>query len=171
MRIFLAILMSLGISFSGQADPGDGWPWGAEMPFPWKGIQGTWSVKIDGQLNYFSFRTVQSVNGTNQLEVIQYSGRKCKILGHGGGFEEERVVRGLILTGQEPKNITIHVFSEAALKYGRDSDESTSFRKSKTAKTYTVMNLSGIGQENSEAYELRKVHSSPTGICPQKTSL
>jgi hypothetical protein len=163
MRFLLAVMMCLGMSLPGHTDPGDTWPWGAEIPFPWKGIQGTWSVHIGDHLIYFSFRTVQSSNGSNQLEVIEYQGGSCQVLAHGGGFEEERVVRGMILDGKNAKNITIHVFSESALKYGRD--EALSFRKSKT---YTVLNISGLNDENTEVYELHKVHNNPTGICPKK---
>jgi len=178
MRILLAILMCVGISFSGKADPGDHWPWGAEMPFPWKGIQGTWSVYFNHQLIYFSFRTIQSKNGANQLQIVQYDGRSCQILASGGGFEEERVVRGMVLmNGHSAKNITIHVFSEAAMNaaaasYGKENREEydTEYQgaASRRDKTYTVLSVGGLNDEDSQSYQLQKVHASPTGICPQK---
>jgi hypothetical protein len=176
MRIFLAILMCVGISFAGKADPGDHWPWGAEMPFPWKGIQGTWAVYLNHQLVYFSFRTIQSKNGTNQLEIVQYDGRSCQVLASGGGFEEERVVRGMVLmAGHEAKNITIHVFSEAAMNaaatdYGRgERDErDDAISTSRRDKTYTVMSMGGLNDANSQSFQLQKVNVSPTGICSQK---
>ncbi len=165
MRILAAIILSLGISFIGKADPGDAWPWGAEMPFPWKGIQGTWLVYLDGQPTLYAFRTVQSKNGTNQLDVTQYDAHTCQVLAQGAGFEEERVVRGLILTNKTTQNITIHVFSEAALKYNK-YDEGKA--RAKAVKTYTVMNITNFGAEESETFELKKVHNSPTGICAVK---
>ena len=164
MRILLAIVMCLGISFSGKADPGDHWPWGAEMPFPWKGIQGTWAVYLNNKLTYFSFRTVLSKNGTNQLEIVQYDGCSCQVIAHGGGFEEERIVRGLVLTEGEAKNITIHVFSETAMKSGRQE----MVQRARKEKTYTVMNMSGMNDENTESYQLVKVNASPTGICSDR---
>jgi hypothetical protein len=164
MRILLAILMCVGISFAGKADPGDHWPWGAEMPFPWKGIQGTWAVYLDGQLTYFAFRTIHSNKGANQLDMIQYDSR-CQIIAYGGGFEDEdRIVRGLFLAKKGAQDITIHVFSESALKNAnketpRDRD------KEKAEKTYTVMNIGALGSEDVATLQLHKVHTSPYGVC------
>jgi hypothetical protein len=168
MRILIAFMMCLGISLAGIASPGDAWPWGAEMPFPWKGIQGTWSVFINDQPVLFSFKTIQSGDGTNQLSVHQYDGRTCELLAFGNGFEEkeqERVVRGMILTPNGAKNFTIHRFSEAALKMAKEGDSETKRRQ----KTYTVMNITDFFDiEDAQVVELRKVHSSSTGICTTK---
>ena len=136
------------------------------MPFPWKGIQGTWSAYIGDDPMLFAFKIVQKSGGTNQLDVVQYDGRTCEMLAYGDGFEEaDRVVHGMILTHGGAKNITIHRFSEEALKLAKTEDNESKRRQ----KTYTVMNISDFfDAETSQVLELRKVHSSPTGICASK---
>lgn len=165
MRYLLSILFVLMIAVTGKADP-DSWPWGAEMPFPWRGIQGTWAFYIDNDLTYMGLRTVRNTKGFNQLEMTLYQGKTCKVLSSGAGFEEERIVRGMILN---PKGyahmVTIHVFSDATMKAINGDSWQPSIKRSKT---YTVLNLSTVDYDFTETYELQKVHYSPFGICPQK---
>lgn len=166
MRILIAILMCVGLSFTVKADPVDHWPWSMAMPFPWKGIQGTWKGIVDGEMVYFSFRTVQSKNGTNQLEIVQYKACSCEVLASGGGFEEDKVVHGaIVVQGGAMKMIAIGVFSEEVMKYNREEGLSNRARK---ARTYTVMNVGSSMYGESANYELQKVHSSPFGVCNQR---
>lgn len=166
MKFLFSIIFVLTIAMAGKAEPGDNWPWGAEMPFPWKGIQGTWAFYVNNELTYIGLRTIRTTRGTNQLEMTMYQGKTCRELSSGAGFEEENIVRGMMLY---PKGyahmVTIHVFSDETMKQMNGQDWKPSFKRSKT---YTVLNLSTVDYDSTETYELQKVHYSPYGICPQK---
>ncbi len=141
-------------------DPGDAWPWGAELPFPWRGIQGTWETEIDGCVSYFSFKP-KTAGGVKQLKVVQYDPVTCQTVAEGIGFEDNRVVRA-ILNDKRGKTfrVTIHVFNPADL---REEDSNMKF----AAKTVTVMNMGPLGASDEERtnHALEKVSTDPRAIC------
>lgn len=140
-------------------DPGDAWPWGAELPFPWKGITGTWETDLDGCVSYFSFKP-RTANGVKQLKVIQYDPMTCRVISEGVGFESNRVVKA-VMNDKRGKTfrLTIHVFSPSDLHEGRD------FKFA--AKNVTVMSMGSLSsnQENRTSHELEKVSTDPKAIC------
>lgn len=167
MRVLLTILLTLFTSMASFGGPGDNWPWGAEMPFPWRGSQGTWSFTSNGQLTYITFKTIKNDSGSNQLQMVIYQGVNCAVVADGGGFEEEdHVVRGVL---RSPKGnvrlMTLHVFSDSTMKEIYGDDWQPQFKRSSS---YTVLNVSSYDATHVESYQLQKVHSSPYGICPKK---
>ncbi len=169
MKILLSLFFTLFLNISAHAGP-DSWPWGSEMPFPWKGIQGTWSFKSDEQMYYMAFKVVRNSTGSNQLELVLYQANNCKVVADGGGFEDsdlgDHVVRGML---KSPKGIvrlmTIHVFSDSTMKeiYGEDWSP-----EGKRSKSYTVLNVSSTDTDHFETYQLEKIHTNPYGVCPFK---
>jgi hypothetical protein len=167
MKLLLTGLLVLFTSFPTFAGPGDNWPWGSEMPFPWRGIQGTWSFYSEGSLVYMSFKVVKNRSGTNQLEMTLYQSDTCKVIAEGGGFEDyDHVVRGVL---RSPKGavrlMTIHAFSDNTMKeiYGQDWEP-----QGKRSRSYTVLNVSSYDVVEVETFQLQKVSTSPTGMCPLK---
>lgn len=144
-----------------QRDPGDAFPWGNELPFPWRGIQGTWQTSIDGCAAYFSFKPVKTTSGVNQLQVIQYNPNTCAVVARGVGFEGTRVVSAVLTDNRRHDfNVTVHVFNRADLRSGN----MIAFA---AAKTVTVMNISPLGSaEDLTSHELEKISTDPKGICP-----
>lgn len=145
-------------------DPGDAWPWGAELPFPWRGIQGTWMTTINGEDTFFKFVTVRSSGGFNQLQVTEYRGSSCEVIAHGAGYEQNRVVKAVMISAAGTFNLTVHVFREEDVRDARAADCEQSNR---TPKTVTVMNVSpmGSGTETRMTYRLYKIDSDPQGPC------
>jgi len=175
MRKLLMIGVCLGFLLSGfntqasevvRRDPGDAFPWGAEMPFPWKGIQGTWMANINGQTNYFSFQVVKYNDGVNQLQVKQFTGN-CEFESHGAGYEQNRVVRAMMVGEYGAFNLTVHVFRHADLK---QTDEQGKLMD-RTGRTVTVMKISPMSNTTEKGaerrtYQLIKMSKDPCGICP-----
>lgn len=162
MRLILSLAFAVLVSLTTKADP-DSWPWGAEMPFPWKGIQGTWAFYLDNNLTYIGFKTIRNNKGSNQLEMILYQGKSCKMIADGKGFEDGRVVTGMIVTTKGDIHVlTIHVFSDETMRLIHGDDWKPALQRSKT---YTVMNVTDFSTDKTETFELRKVNYSPYGIC------
>lgn len=69
------------------------WPWGAEMPFPWSFVQGTWIAEKGEFRSYYSFRVVKDSEESRQLEVTQVDPINCTIMAHGVAIETENTVR------------------------------------------------------------------------------
>lgn len=142
-------------------DPGDAWPWGAELPFPWKGIQGTWVARIEGETIYFRFVTVRSSQGFNQLQVTQHDER-CRVMANGAGYETDRVVKALMVGPAGTFNLTVHVFRQSdVLKESKNGILATAPR-SRTATVLNLIPLGGSGVSTRFTYQLYKVDSDPT---------
>lgn len=174
MRKFLALALSslmLVLAFEAIAkieirrDPGDAWPWGAEVPFPWKGIQGVWKTEIDGKTVYFSFRTLRAVNSVKQLQIAEYLSSSCELIAHGAGYEEDdRVVNALMIDRRSGQtfDMSVHVFRQADLK----GTKNPQYTEVPGAKTVTVMNIGPTGRHREwESYQLHKVASNPAAVC------
>ncbi|PIS10882.1 MAG: hypothetical protein COT73_06950 [Bdellovibrio sp. CG10_big_fil_rev_8_21_14_0_10_47_8] len=159
--LIITTAISLQVS-AGQTfrDPGDTWPWGYEMPFPWKGIQGTWETEIQGRTVYLSFQTVRSTGSKNQLGIVQYDAKTCEVLARGRGFEDNKVVTAALVGRAGYLNMTVHVFGSEDLKAndGVYTDDGS--------KTVTVMKLSPWGlPDRFESYQLYKLTSNPEAVC------
>ena len=142
-------------------DPGDAFPWGSELPFPWRGIQGTWQTEIDGCTYYFTFKTVKSSAGENRLKVIQYDPATCDPISEEGvGIEGDRVVNAVIKDKHHHAfELTVHAFNRSDLK----TNNTVSFASSKTV---YVMNISPLGdREHLTSHELEKLSPDPKGVC------
>lgn len=142
-------------------DPGDTFPWGCEVPFPWRRIQGTWQTQIDGVKAYFSFRTIKTSPEGNQLQIIQYNPITCVVESKGVGFEDIRVVSAIMTdNSRQSLSVTVHVFNRADLK------NSTVSTLKNIQDTVTVMNISPLGSTDGvNSYELEKISSDPNDFC------
>lgn len=150
-----------------QRDPGDAFPWGAEIPFPWEGIQGTWMTQINGQVQYFSFNVIKYTDGANQLQVHQYGPADCYLLAHGKGYEQNRVVRAIMVGDQGTFNLTVHVFRQADIK----SSENLGIWGTQSDRTVTVMKISPLTNDSQKGaermtYQLFKLSNEPCAVCP-----
>jgi hypothetical protein len=87
--------------------PGDFFPWGKEILFPWSEINGYHrGFDRSGEvIYYFNVRTQKE--NERILEIWQIDS-KCKIVARGAGFEYNRVVRG-VLTKPSGKSYEISV--------------------------------------------------------------
>ena len=159
----LLLALGLGLGLVAQArDPGDAWPWGSEMPFPWNGIKGTWVAQGEGASTYFTFKKVRMPDGGNQLQVKQYETSTCKLLASGVGYEEDRVVKAVLLTRSVAFELTVHVFRQSDLI----SADSHFVQKAESTKTVTVMSMASLADANQRlTIELQKVDADPFGIC------
>ncbi len=169
MRKFITGVVALLLAVVCQAapktlrDPGDAWPWGAELPFPWKGIQGTWMAKVDGYINYFKFVTIRSENGFNQLQVTQYDAN-CETIANGAGYEQERVVKAMMTGIYGTFNLTVHVFRQSDLR----ESKAPGYVQVPRARTVTVLNLIplGTGLATKNTFQLERVDQDPAyGAC------
>ncbi len=160
---FAVLTLVLAVTNQSQArDPGDAWPWGSEMPFPWKGIKGTWLAESNGLSTYFTFRTVHTADGVNQLQVRQYDSKTCQLLATGAGYEEDRVVKAVLLTPHGVYELTVHVFRESDIR----DRVSRLIAKSIDNQTVTVMNISSLASADPRlTLELEKVNMDPAGVC------
>jgi hypothetical protein len=139
---------------------GDVWPWGEEMPFPWKGIQGVWMAEIDGCSSYFTFTTLKMDSGINQLRVKQFDMETCKLISRGVGYEQDRYVKAVLTGRRGTFDITVHVFRNTPSKSSPRQD----YFESKTA---TVLSLGDFSENNEpKSYQLYKVATDPESICP-----
>lgn len=140
-------------------DPGDAFPWGSELPFPWRGIQGTWQTNIGGCVSYFSFKP-KTAAGVKQLKVTQYDPITCQIVSEGVGFESDRVVKA-VMNDKRGKTfrLTIHVFSPADVRDGNGLKYAY--------RNVTVMNMGPLGATEDErtSHELEKLSTDPKEIC------
>lgn len=150
-------------------DPGDAWPWGFEVPFPWKGIQGTWAAELDGCLTYYTFKVVKNNSKENVLQIKQFDPDDCKLISRGAGYEDSRVVTAG-MTGRKtgPYNFTVHVFKASDLKLIDDGDSQRTRKLAATPKNVTVMTVSPIGSKERKSHQLFKIDSDPEAFCPLK---
>ena len=166
LLIGFAILLATAVSHASSTElrgPGDAWPWGLEVPFPWRGIQGSWNAKIGDSNYYFRFVSVHSNNGINQLQVTQYSGLNCGVVANGIGYEQNRVVKAVMVGEGGSFNMTVHVFRQADLK---DLKVPPNFVEIQGAKTVTVMNISSMkGPVVRETYQLTKMEADIAAFC------
>ena len=87
MKWMLRLIFVVLFVVSAKADP-DVWPFGSEMPFPWRGIQGTWAFTKDQKSMYMTFKVIKSSMGFNQLDMNLYDD-ECRVLAKGRGFEAD----------------------------------------------------------------------------------
>ncbi len=145
-------------------DPGDAFPWGFELPFPWRGIQGVWTTEMGGKPVYFSFKTVKSGSFGNQLGIVEINPANCTVIAKGGGFEEDRVVTAIMNSIDGSFTMTVHVFRESDMSIARQIPKPKI--DDPTDKTVTVLKLnSNDGVSTEVAYELTKVSADINSVC------
>ena len=166
MKWMLRLIFVVLFVVSAKADP-DVWPFGSEMPFPWRGIQGTWAFTKDQKSMYMTFKVIKSSMGFNQLDMNLYDD-ECRVLAKGRGFEADgNWVKGLMTNqnGAADLAVSVHVFSDATMKdmYGESWHP-----EGKRSNTYTVINLTSYITNKTEVFQLEKKSYSPNTICIQK---
>ncbi len=65
------------------------YPWGTELPFPWKNIQGMWMANVGNTQTYYTFEVVGQYSTDKQLMIKQYDAKTCGIISIGVGVESE----------------------------------------------------------------------------------
>ncbi|MFN7823853.1 MAG: hypothetical protein ACK5P6_00670 [Pseudobdellovibrionaceae bacterium] len=174
-QILLAIVMGLSLGIASMASaqgmcvpaqvmtrgddgPVDPWPFGKELEFPWRGIQGTWAAEVDGCVTYFAFKTVRQANNDRVLNVREFDPVTCELKSSGVGFERSRVVRARMSGGfVGTYDMRIHVFNRADMKM-KD--------KTSTPRTVYMLAMSPIWDNRAAvATRLTKVSNDANGRC------
>lgn len=147
--------------------PIDSWPWGSEIPFPWRGIQGVWMAEIDGCANYFSFKVVRdSKEDERILQVWQVDPVTCQSVARGVGYGADRIVTA-VMAKLAPKRgsyeLKVQAFKETDLK-------SIGHRKlnpyASTSRNVTVLTMNPIGRpKDVKTYQLYKLDTNPENVC------
>lgn len=149
--------------------PIDHLPWGSEVPFPWKGIQGVWVAEIDGCANYFSFKVVKNEGEKERiLQVYQVDPVTCNILARGVGYGQNRAVTA-VMVKTAPKRgsyeIKVQAFKESDVISEQQRAKKTGFFAAAT-RNMTVLTVNPIGRpKDLESYKLYKVQADPTQVC------
>lgn len=154
-------LLGIVFAFSLQvsAGPGDHFPWGSELPFPWKGIQGTWSTNIEGTEALVSFKIVRSEEGSRQLRISIIHADSCKVVAIGAGYEDGKVVKAIMSGGGRASRVTVHAFRESDLRAAEGK------REYKSNAVVAVMSIATMVGVEKVGYELVKVSNDPKASC------
>ncbi len=144
-----------------QVQGGDYWPWGKEIDFPWKAIQGFWGAyDKSGCTTYFLFKVLTQYQ-ERILTVEQYDARTCKLIGRGIGYERNRVVRARFTGEKGDFDLRIHVFKESDILEGSGRLQTPSL-----SKLVTVMSMSPAGNPAQVGIlQIFKVGSDPSINC------
>jgi hypothetical protein len=164
MKKFFVILMMLTLSvsaFAGGNETKGGdlfpWPWGTECPFPWKEIEGTYTVHsvvkglpFNGHI--VTFRTQKSDEDVRYLTVTQ-SDRRGYIYATGKAYsqKDQRIVKGVLKTEADGSEYVVMVRSYTTKK-------EASCRNSDTVTAITFCPLRGRKCMTDSNYVLEKVN-------------
>jgi hypothetical protein len=140
---------------------GDVWPWGEEMPFPWRGIKGVWMAEIEGCPTYFTFTALKMQSGAHQLQVRQYDPVTCKLISRGVGYEQDRYVKAVLVGKKGTFDIAVHVFKNEPGK----ADPRQRYTERKTSTVLTLGSFDEI--KDPASYQLYKMHNDPNAVCPE----
>lgn len=153
-------MLGLIFAFSLQvsAGPGDHFPWGSELPFPWKGIQGTWSTQVGENEALVTFKVVRSDEGSRQLRITIIDAESCKLVAVGAGYEDGKVVKAIVSGGGRASRVTVHAFRESDLR-------AENKREYKSNSVIAVMSITPMVNGEKVGYELVKVSNDPKGTC------
>ncbi len=157
MMGMLGIIFAL--SLQATAGPGDHFPWGSEMPFPWRGIQGTWSTQIGETEALVSFKIVKTDEGSRQLRISIIDAESCKVVAIGAGYEDGRIVKAFMSGGGRASRVTVHAFREADLRAAEGRKEY------KANAMVAVMSVTPISGGEKVGYELVKVSNETKATC------
>jgi hypothetical protein len=144
------------LSLQVSAGGGDAFPWGSELPFPWKSIQGTWSTEIEGIQAYVIFKVVRpEAAGSRQLKINIVDADTCRVIAVGAGYEDNRIVKAIVTGGNRASQITVHAFREADVR--AQTRNSNNYKENSQV---TIMSSVPINSsQKRSAYELVKISS------------
>lgn len=167
-KIFLIAAISLSAVFS-YGDPGDNWPWGYEMDFTWRGIEGTYIYqKEDNDPSYFLTVEVLRGAGRNNRLEISMRDEDCHLLAKGAGVRTGNVVHGALLEVKTNNQLemTIHVFSDATMRKARGEEWDP---VGKRLRSYTVLNLRKLGEESQPIIvQIKKIQKAGQFYCDKE---
>lgn len=140
--------------------PPDVLPWGNELPFPWKGIQGTWVAQSAdcSERYFFTFKPLNSANAERLLLVSLYSydGLSCQKLGHGPGYEHNKVVISVINgPNLKPTEVKVHVFKGSDLR--KTEKDLTTGANTRNVTVLTLSPFKGLNSSSEKVFWLRKL--------------
>lgn len=148
--------------------PPDVFPWGSEVPFPWRGIQGTWvaqSADCSERL-FFTFKSVNSSNSERLLlvSVFSYNGFSCQKLGQGPGYEHNKVVISVVNgPNLKPTEVKVHVFRGSDLR--KSEKDLTSAGNTRNVTVLTMAPVRSGNVETDKVFWLRKVSTKADNNC------
>lgn len=150
------------------AGPIDSWPWGSEIPFPWKGIQGVWVAEIDGCASYFTFKVVKNEGETDRiLRVFQVNPVTCAVLAKGVGYGENKVVTAVMVKSAPKRGsyeLKVHAFKEVDVKSEQHSRKTDFIAASN--RNVTVLTINPMGRpKDLVSYKLYKVQADTSLVC------
>jgi hypothetical protein len=84
-----------GSSGPGILGPGDYYPWGKEIPFPWTSIEGVYHGKDKSGDTFYFFKIRTQSKNQRTLDIYQID-KSCRWITRGVGFEYNRIVRAVV---------------------------------------------------------------------------
>jgi hypothetical protein len=138
------------------------WPWGMEVPFPWRGIQGLWMANINGCSTYFTFKIVKNVVDEKILQIHEINPVTCTLIAKGAGYEDDRVVMAVMNGKNGAYNMEVHSFRESDVAEANERG----YTSSMSNKVVTMMTVSSVrASDQKGTYQLYKVSSNPDSAC------
>jgi hypothetical protein len=141
---------------------GETWPWGMEVPFPWRGIQGIWMADVNGCSTYFTFKIVKNSADDKILQIHEVDPATCAAIAKGAGYEDARVVMAVMNGKNGPYNMEVHSFHEADVIEANNHEYSSS-ASNKVVTMMTVNPVSAPTQTGT--YQLYKISTDPDDVC------
>lgn len=138
-----------GIVWGGEVP----FPFGTEIPFPWRSMQGIWATQSREVDALFSFQVQLDDRGVKVLSVIHLDRVTRRVIGQGAGFanSEQKVVRA-VMRATDGTNylIFVRVFKDL-------------YKKSALSRNSTVLTFRSLTRPEQEDQHmlLRKVSTKP----------
>lgn len=157
-------------------------PFSSEIEFPWRRIQGTWSISDSDCATRFVF-TRSRERGAGEsgsvLRIVQYDPASCTILARGLGTESPdspRVIRATMTGSGRTYSMTVRAFNESDVRDGRLTSESAGQSsasgiephqvEAQAAKSVVVVSLFPRGQwKRQVSFAVTKLANEPGMVC------
>ena len=176
VSLFLGLAFSvsaLGVNLCGGEEKisgGDGrpWPWGNEVQFDWKNLQGLWQTTTSDCNSFFVFEIVKDpsdANGDLIVKITQYDPNSCTIVSRGIGYLRDRYLYAQMNRKGQGYNLTVHAFKEADMLVSKSISPLHS--ATTNGKVALALALFPVGKWSQRAsYEIKKLDSVARMACP-----
>lgn len=146
------------------------WPWGSEIPFPWRGIEGTWVAEAGECFRFYAFEILKNeADGERILNVRHFDPNTCHTYSTGIGYQQGKIVKAVMNGDEGAYELKVHVFKEADVK-AREAKEKGNCTASTVqplaSKNVTVMTTNPMGKPRKRlSYRLLKYDDNPYALC------
>ncbi len=131
-------------------------PFGTEIPFPWRSMQGIWATQNHAMDALFSFQVQLDDSGVKVLRVIHLDRATRRVVGQGAGFanSEQKVVRA-VMRAMDGTSYLIFV------RVFKDLNKKSAASHNSTVLTFRSLTLP---DKEDQHMLLRKVSAKPYGV-------